>query len=970
MVLLVVILGLGLVSGLHASEPARPAAPDTSPLRVVTDNNFPPYVYLDAHGQAVGYEVDLWKLWSDRTGRKVDLVTTRWDKAQAMMRAGQADAIDLMYRTPAREGAYDFTTAFATSTVSIFSIGTITGIDGIKTLHGFRVGVERGDACAERLQADGITTLAYYPDYRAILAAVKAGNLHIFCMDDGPAYYYLYKDVPGLRFRKDFTYYHGQFRRAVLKGHAATLDLIDRGMAMITPAERARLRAKWMGRPVSFTPYARWFGIALVVALALAVLAFLWARALRRAVARRTRQLQHRTAQLDSLVESSPDLIWMKDRNGIFRICNRHAADALGKPVAAILGHREEDLRDPHAAADVPAQDREVLEQGRTLVKEVTLPAAAGQATRIHEAIRAPVRDVDGSIIGVLCMARDITERKLATTRLEQSAKVFESMRDGVIVTDRRLRILCVNRAFSRLTGYGQEAVDGREPELIDVQSGPDSPFTHAWLQAAAGSDWQGELWIRHREGRLLPAWWSIHGVRDGQGTITHLVAVFTDLQQIRQYQDRIHTLTHYDLVTGLPNRTLGIDRLGQAIRRAAAEQRQLACLLLGLSNLREVNESLGHATGDALLGFVAERLKHNIEPQHTLVYVRGNKFALLVEDRVRALELTALAERLLKAIGEPMLVDGQRIVARGGIGIVMYPEDGSDPETLARNMDTAMHQAKRQPRPNVRFYSEHLSEDARRALHLDAALRQAVDADQFELFYQPQWSFADDAPSGYEALLRWRSPEDGLVTPDRFLPFAEKSGLIVPIGRWVLRTACRQAAQWSAQGLPALPVAVNVSARQLDAPEFDREVAAALADSGLAPERLHLEITEGQLLNRGCNIDRTLARIHASGVSLAIDDFGTGYSSLSYLRHLPVRVLKIDKSFVDDIPVDRDAMRIVAAIISMAHSLRLLVVAEGVERREQADALRELGCDHRQGFLDSPAVPASQLPDALQRRA
>lgn len=962
------VFAMGLVPGIHATEPTHRAPDATRPLRVVTDNNFPPYVYLDAHGKAVGYEVDLWKLWSRKTGRKVRLITTEWADAQAMMRAGKADAIDLMYRTPARSGAYDFTNAFARSTVSIFSTATLSGIDGVRALRGFQVGVERGDACAERLRADGIATLSFYPNYRALLAAVQAGRIKIFCMDEAPAYYYLYKDLPGLRFRKDFTYYHGRFRRAALKGHSDTLALIDAGMARISSSERARLRRKWMGHPVSFTPYARIFAIGLAAALLLAALAGLWVRVLRRAVAHRTRQLQQRNAQLDSLVESSPDLIWMKDRDGIYRICNRRGASALGKPVTSILGHGDDAVRPP-AACQHLAQDQRILDEGAVQSEEITLGTDAAKA-RVYEAIKAPVRDAAGAIVGVLCMARDITQRKAATVALEQASKVFESMRDGVIVTDANLRILRVNRAFGRLTGYGQDDVAGRDPGVVDVQPGDDSPFLHAWREVAAGTDWQGELWNRHRNGRLFPAWWTIRGVRDAQGTVTHLVAVFTDLQQVRDYQDRIRNLTHYDLLTGLPNRAIGMDRLGQAIRRARAGNRKVACLLLGLSNLREVNESLGHSTGDALLGFVAERLKQQVEPQHTLAYVRGNKFAVMVEDRVQALELTALAERLLKAISEPMLVDGQKIVARAGVGIVLYPEDGADPETLARNMDTAMHQAKKQPRPNIRFYSEHLSKDARRALHLDDALRRAIDEDQFELFFQPQWSFATNAPSGFEALIRWRSPEDGLVMPDRFLPFAEKSGLIVPIGRWVLRTACRQAALWTAQELPAVPVAVNVSARQLNASGFEREVAAALATSGLPPERLHLEITEGQLLQRGRHIDQTLERIHASGVSLAIDDFGTGYSSLAYLRHLPVQLLKLDKSFVDEIPGDADATRIVAAIITMAHSLRLDVVAEGVERADQAETLRKLGCDHRQGYLDSPAVPAAELPDVLRRRA
>lgn len=968
---LIAFLAIVAIPACHAlaGVPASAASTAAPPLRVVTDDNFPPYVYLDTHGKAVGYEVDLWKLWSRKTGRKVDFIATEWARAQAMLQSGQADAIDLMYRTPRRAATYAFTTSFATSTVSIFSTSILSGIDGPHALRGFQVGVERGDACAEHLHADGIGSLKFYPNYHAILDAVRAGDIQVFCMDDGPAYYYLYKDFPDLRFHKNFTYYHGHFRRAVLKGHARTLALIDRGMALITPAERDRLKHRWMGHPVSFTPYARIFAIALAVAMLMAALSGLWVHFLRRAVKRQTRQLHQRNAQLDSLVESSPDLIWMKDADGIYRVCNTRAAKTFGMPARSILGRRDEEVFQAEDNEAILDQDREVLREGVILTREISMPADHGHDERIFEAVKVPVRDDAGKIMGVLCTARDITDRKAATVALEQAAMVFEGMRDGVIVTDAELRILRVNRAFTRLTGYDEKDIAGRKPDFLDVQPDAASQYTRAWDEAADGGAWQGELWNRHLKGKIFPAWWSIRHVRDAQGSVSHVVAVFSDLQQIREYQSRIHTLTNYDLLTGLPNRALAMDRLDQAIRRASTAGRKAACLLLGLVNLTAVNDSMGHSTGDALLCFVAERLKQAVDPQQTLACIRGNKFAVIVEDKVQAMQLTALAERLIEVVSEPMYVDGHKIVARAGVGIVLYPDDGGDAETMARNMDAAMHKAKEQVHPKISFYNESISDSARDALHLDSALQRAIEEERFELFYQPQWSVASDTVSGVEALIRLRGPGGELVSPNQFLPFAEQSGLIVPIGRWALREACLQMAHWHKQGLPAIPVAVNVSARQLGRADFPREVQSALAESGLEPRWLHLEITEGQLLHRNQTIDQVLSRIHATGVRIAIDDFGTGYSSLSYLRHVPARVLKIDKSFIDDIPGDPDAVRIVAAIISMAHSLRMKVVAEGVEHAAQADTLARLGCDERQGYLDSPPLPAGQLLDRIATR-
>lgn len=947
---------------------AATTASQPPPLRVVTDDNFPPYVFVNENGKVVGYEVDLWKLWEKKTGEKVDFIATGWSHAQAMMRDGKADVIDLIYRTPERLHEYEFSKPFATSKVAIFSSDSISGIDDVGALRGFQVGVERGDACAEYLRGDGVTDLKLYADYHELISAAAAGNIKLFCMDEDPAYYYLSQNADHFHFKKDFTYYQGKFRRAVRKGDTHILALVSRGMALITPSERRALRKKWMGHPIEFSTYARAFEWTLLALLALSVLTLFWVRALRAAVARKTRELRETNAQLRTLVDSSPDLISLKDPDGIYLACNPKAAELIGRSTEQIIGLSAGDLFPPDTARRTEQTDHQVLQTGKSHKSEETI-TENGQNI-ILETIKAPVLGQAGDVTGVLSIARDITERKRAEEQLQQAAKVFESTRDAILVTDANRCIVTVNSAFTRITGYDANDVLGESPAILGKPDDRNSEFESIWSPQGSSPDtWRGEVWCRRKSGRSYLAWWTINVAKNPDGAITHFVATFFNTSETRQYQSRIRFLTQYDALTRLPNQVLFVESLKEAIKEADAIGGRIALIFMRIDNLRAVNASLGHPSGDTLLVSTSGRLRRTVGHAHTLGCMRGNVFAILLKLRRGdyEAEVTSVTDRAIKALSAPMPIDGRRIPIRVSAGVAIYPRDGTDAVTLMRNVDTALHEARKQTGQRLCFYNDDLGQAAQRAQLLHEHLRTALDRKEFELHYQPRYQADSGLLAGAEALIRWRGPEGKLISPGEFIPFAEESGLIVPIGQWVLRAACEQWAKWRTRGMNDLPIAVNVAARQLNHPDFMADLESALQSSGLPPRLLELEITEGEILNKTEDFSRLLDKIRGMGISLAIDDFGTGYSSFAYLRHFPASLLKIDKSFIDDIPDSPDATRIVGAIVSMAHTLRMKVIAEGVETKSQADVLLKLKCDQRQGYFDARPMSAQNFDRFLR---
>ncbi len=555
---------------------------------------------------------------------------------------------------------------------------------------------------------------------------------------------------------------------------------------------------------------------------------------------------------------------------------------------------------------------------------------------------------------------------------LQLAATVFANSPYGITVTDGAARILRVNPAFSAITGYRQEEVAGKTPAVLKSGAHSKEFYQAMWRTLGEQGRWKGELQNRRKDGSIYPEWLSIRAVKDARGDVTHYVAIFSDLSEHKESERRLEYLANYDTLTGLPNRVLFQDRLNQALAHMTRHSRMLALMYAGLDHFKVINESLGVDVGDALLKAVGGRLLACLRETDTVCRLGGDQFAILLDDVRSAADVATKAQALLDEFEAPFEVDGHELFTTLSVGITLAPLDAGDAATLQRNADIAMYGAKELGRNTLKFYSADMSARMKEALRIENGLRHAIDAGELTLHYQPQWCLHRRRVVCVEALLRWNSAEFGTVAPSTFIPIAEKSGLIVPIGEWVLRRACAQVAAWQAAGVDDLRVAVNLSAVQFRQTDLVELVRRTLVEYRLAGHQLELEITEGAVME---DVERSIATLNglrALGCEIAVDDFGTGYSSLNYLKQFPINTLKIDQSFVRGLGHNRDDDAVVNAIVSLGSSLSLKIVAEGVELDEQRRFFEGMRSDHDlllQGYHVCRPIPPEEIAALLKGR-
>ena len=565
-------------------------------------------------------------------------------------------------------------------------------------------------------------------------------------------------------------------------------------------------------------------------------------------------------------------------------------------------------------------------------------------------------------------VAVDVTAQRQAEEAVKLSARVFESAQESIIVTDARFNIVSVNPAFLEMTGYAANDVLGKNPRLLS--SGRHSAEFYAAMWQAINRDdkWQGEVWNSRKNGEAFPAWVRVSVCRDMAGAICNYVGIATDISERLAAQESIRLLAYFDPLTQLPNRRMLQDRVGQALASAEREGKQSALLFIDLDQFKTINDSLGHSAGDQLLIEVAKRLLGCVRRMDTVARLGGDEYVVLLTE-VTLEGASEVARKILDVVARPFQFDEHELGVTPSLGISIFPQDGCDFETLLKHADTAMYRAKDAGRNAYQFFTREMNSAALERLVLENSLRQGLERGEFILYYQPQINVASGRIVGAEALVRWRHPKIGLVPPGKFIPAAEISGLIVSIGDWVLRESCRQNRAWQDAGLPSISIAVNISSVQFRGGQLEANVRLALADTGMPAECLELELTEGILMGGANETVETLKRLSEMGVKLAIDDFGTGYSSLSYLKRFPIDKLKIDQSFVRDIVSDPDDWAIANAVISMGHSLRMSVIAEGVEHAEQLEILKNEGCDEVQGYHFSVPLPANEFAEVLRQQ-
>ena len=546
----------------------------------------------------------------------------------------------------------------------------------------------------------------------------------------------------------------------------------------------------------------------------------------------------------------------------------------------------------------------------------------------------------------------DLPDGKPSARELLLAASVFHHSPQGIMITDAERRIRMVNAAFTQITGWREAEVLGRRDAMLSA--GRDDPGLGKQMQSALDADgiWVGELWSRRRDGEVFPENRTVVAVHDEAGHLQHYFSMFTDISAEKFAAERIHRLAHFDATTELPNRVLLQDRLLHTINQTARVNGKLALLFLDLDGFKLINDTYGHSAGDEVLRLVGKRLLSRLRKADIVARIGGDEFAVVLSDVAQDSDVQITCDQLLQVITEPYELSGNLSSVTTSVGIAMFPDDGRDVPTLLKHADAAMYQAKEAGKNRYAFYEPEMNRRAEARLALSRKLRGALEKNQFSLCYQPQFDLSSGRLVGVEALLRWEDDDGEQVPPSLFIPVAEECGLIMALGAWVLNEACRQAQQWCEQGLAFGRLSVNVSGRQFQDEGLADTVAAALAASGLASDRLELEITESWVMEGPYRAENQMHRLNEMGVTLVIDDFGLANSSMAYLKRFPVQKLKIDNSFIRDIPADTDDSAIVSAIIAMGHSLGLRVLAEGVETAEQSAFLRATGCDEVQGYL------------------
>lgn len=557
--------------------------------------------------------------------------------------------------------------------------------------------------------------------------------------------------------------------------------------------------------------------------------------------------------------------------------------------------------------------------------------------------------------------------RRQAEEQLRLAANALENTAEAVMIIDIDKRIVSVNKAFATITGYNCEDVIRKTP--AHLQADPDDAALYAaiWDILDGVEHWQGEIWNRRKSGEIYPALLTLSAVRNNAGTTTHYVGVFNDVSKLKQYETRLEFLAHYDALTHLPNRMLFLERFQEAINRANRWGSVVGLLFIDLDRFKTINDSLGHPVGDQLLQSVAERMTECVRKSDTVARLGGDEFAVLLDELHHSQEAVTVAQKLLDALAKPFTLAGYELFTSLSIGISCYPQDGDDVNTLLQNADTAMYRAKEQGRNAYRCFSAKMNVIALERLVMANNLRQALERREFLLHYQPIIDLSSRTITAVEALIRWQHPELGLIPPAKFIPLAEETGLINPIGEWVLETACAQAKTWQRSGFHPMRMAINLSADQFRQPYLIRQLDSILGKTSLDARWLELEITESMAMVDPEGTQKVLAELNTMGIRIAVDDFGTGYSSLGYLKRFPIDYLKIDQSFVRDIPEDQNGIAITKTIIAMAKTLKQRVIAEGVEKDEQLAFLTACECEEGQGYFFSRPRTALDLEKLMR---
>jgi diguanylate cyclase (GGDEF)-like protein/PAS domain S-box-containing protein len=669
-----------------------------------------------------------------------------------------------------------------------------------------------------------------------------------------------------------------------------------------------------------------------------------------------------------AILDNAPIGVWMSGIDGRLKFVNNTFCNAVGIREQQFLSAEQyTDVFPQSIAENCAASDRACYAQEAPHLSTEILPFVDGK-DHLIEITKVKLHDTAGNVIGLIGLSADITERKQAEERLRLTSKVFENTLEGITITDTQGNIIEVNAAFSKITGYSHEELVGRNPRLL--QSGHQSRafYETMWQSITSTGHWAGEVWNRNKKGEMYPEWLSISAISNAQGAVTHYVGISSDITLLKQHEKQLERIAHYDALTGIPNRTLLSDRMKQAIARTAREQNMMAVCYLDLDEFKPVNDTLGHEAGDHVLIEIVQRIQSAIRGGDTVARLGGDEFVILLLGQERGEECSATLARLLTIIAEPINIMGKSVCLSASIGVSIYPLDDEDSDTLLRHADQAMYVAKQSGKNRFHIYDPALDQRARDQQGLLKNIHTALDQNQFELYYQPKVDLRTQQITGAEALIRWNHPEQGLLSPAKFLPAVENTELDILLGEWVIAGALRQLDQWRAIRLD-IEISINISAYHLESSRFAEKLQQQLAQHPALPaNRLQIEVLETVALDDINQVSRIIEQCKKIGVRFALDDFGTGYSSLSYLSNLPVDTLKIDQSFMRNLSASKGDHAIVMGIIALSKAFDLQTVAEGLETQAHFQTLLDMGCDIGQGYGIARPMPAASLLDWAQQ--
>jgi diguanylate cyclase (GGDEF)-like protein/PAS domain S-box-containing protein len=672
--------------------------------------------------------------------------------------------------------------------------------------------------------------------------------------------------------------------------------------------------------------------------------------------------LSETMAELNIILENVPAGVVLLQRNRFFRL-NRafedcfelSRAQAIGRPVSLLFQNSGQ-------YRSFVRRIRGDLHERGVFHEEIELRTSTGEARWCR--VTGRVVHAGDPRSPSVWIINDVTDSRRAEEYIKLSARVFENTLEGVWISDRRQNIIQVNRAFTEITGYDADEALGQNPGFLN--SGRHEPgfYLDIWAELNEKGRWEGEIWNRRRGGEVYPEWLSISVVRDDTTRISNYIGVFSDISKRKEFEERLSYMATHDTLTDLPNRFLFRETLQQSLKKARRNKAIIGVCYINLNRFKAVNEALGHSTGDEVLRQVGRRLRKIVRTEDMVARAGGDEFVLILEDLSHSERALVAINRIMATLREPIRVEHLEVHIGASIGVSVYPHDTDDWQSLIRFAEAAMQQARERGRNNYQFFTPEINKRAVERIALENSLRRAIDREDLSVQYQPIVDADRGAVAGYEALLRWRHPDRGPVSPTVFIPLAEEMGLIIPLGRFVLRAACFQLSELHSSGRTDQFMSVNLSAHQLHDPNLGPTIRQALQDSGIPPGSLHLEITETAAMQNTDAAIRLLGQLSALGIHISLDDFGTGYSSLGHLKRLPIDCIKIDRSFVMELPDSNESKAIVEAIHALARALKLRTIVEGVENREQLQYLRNLGLDRIQGYYFSKPLPAGELQD------